>query len=80
MRFEDSNTHNNRQPIDLNMIVDSVLLEVDEPLKQIRLVMKEVSDYFQRAKMSGGQYGCVLKGWLYDIRFCIDAGSRQKVY
>ena len=43
MKFDSS--YNNRQPIDLNMIVDSVLQEVDEPLKQVRVVMKEVSDF-----------------------------------
>ena len=43
MKFDHS--YNNRQPIDLNMIVDSVLQEVDEPLKQVRVVMKEVSDF-----------------------------------
>jgi hypothetical protein len=44
--FEDSTTNYNRDPIDLNMIVDNVLKEVDEPLKQIRITMMEVSNYF----------------------------------
>jgi hypothetical protein len=50
--FEDSTPHNYRDPIDLNMVVDNLVEEVDEPLKQIRIVMKEVSDYLQRAKFS----------------------------
>ena len=78
---EDSTTNYNRDPIDLNMIVDNVLQEVDEPLKQIRITMMEVSNYFQRPKISEAhQYGCVPKAWLYDIRFWIDGGNRTKVY
>jgi len=50
----DTSPHKNGDPIDLNMVVDSVLQEVDEPLKKIRIVMKEVSDYMQRAKISEG--------------------------
>lgn len=78
--------NNHRNQIDLNELVNNVLMDVDEPLKETRRVMKEVADYQQRIQPpslslrdSVSRYACIPRTWLYEVRFAVDSGNNQRV-
>ncbi len=82
INHRDRNNHH----IDLNELVYNVLMDVDEPLKETRQVMKEVADYQQRIQPPSlsqrdnvSRYACIPRTWLYEVRFAVDSGNNHRV-